>query len=125
MKILKLTIISLFISQNVFAGYGKAIVGGAVGGVAAAVVTNVMSKNTNNIRNSSYSEPSKNSGGSLVVECYCVYGMSSSRAFGETIVTCYKDMRNYNGERILYSRSDDITVIPLSTYDRQYCKVSK
>ena len=129
MKILKLTIVGLIISQSVFAGYGKAIVGGAVGGVVAGVVTNAMSKNTNNTSNSTnstYTEPSKANGGSLVVNCYCLYGMSSNRAFGETIVRCYKDNKgNYNGEAILYSRSDDITVIPLKTYDRQYCEVSK
>lgn len=125
MKILKLTIVGLIISQSVFAGYGKAIVGGAVGGAVAGVVTNAMSKNTNNTINSTHSELSKSSHGSLVVECYCMWGMNSDRASGTTVVRCYKDKGNYNGQIILYSRSNDITVIPLTTYDREYCEVSK
>ena len=119
MKILKLTIIGLIISQSVFAGYGKAIVGGVVGGVVAGVVTNTMSKNTN----STHSELSKSSNGSLVVKCYCMYGMNTNRAFGETVVMCYKDKGDYRGRVVLNSRSDDITVIPLTTYDKEYCEV--
>lgn len=123
MKILKLTIVGLIISQSVFAGYGKAIVGGAVGGVVAGVVTNAMSKNTNNTTNSTQSEGNKSNGGSLVIKCYCMYGMSSGRAFGETVVTCYRDKGDYYGRVVLHSRSDDITVIPLTTYDKEYCEV--
>ena len=126
MKILKLTIIGLIISQSVFAGYGKAIVGGAVGGVVAGVVTNAMSKNTNNTTNSTnstYTEPSKGNSGSLVIKCYCMYGMSSGQAYGKTVIRCYKDKGDHYGRVVLHSGSDDIAVIPLTTYDKEYCEV--
>ena len=49
MNILKITIATLIISQSAFAGYGKAIVGGAVAGATASIVSNTLStKQTTN-----------------------------------------------------------------------------
>lgn len=128
MKILKLTIVGLIISQSVFAGYGKAIAGGAVGGVVAGVVTNAMSKNTNNTSNSTnsiYTEPSKGNGGSLVMDCYCRHGLRIDRTSNQTIVKCYTDKNKTAFRTLLYGGSDNITVIPLTAYDMEYCEVSK
>jgi len=126
MKILKLTIVGLIISQSVFAGYGKAIVGGAVGGVVAGVVTNAVSKNTNNTSNSTnstYTEPSKGNGGSLVMDCYCPYSLVVHRTSSETTVRCYnEDKTKFNV--LLHGGSNGITVIPHES-QWEYCVVSK
>lgn len=60
MKILKLTIVGLIISQSVFAGYGKAIAGGAVGGVVVGYALG-----------SSQSHTTQTHSGSNVYRCWC------------------------------------------------------
>ena len=124
MNIFKITIATLIISQSAFAGYGKAIVGGAVGGVAAAVVTNAMSNKTNNTTSSTYSEPSKGNGGSLVMDCYCQYGLRIDRTSSQTIVNCYTDKNKTAFKALLYGGSNNITVIPHFS-QWEYCEVSK
>ena len=121
MNIFKITIATLIISQSAFANYGKAIVGGVAAGATASIVSNALStKPTTTIATN---ESSNGKGGSNTFECHCLYGMYSIKEYGNTVIKCYASKKGGAGKAVLFSSFNNLTVIPLETYDREYCQI--
>jgi len=93
MNILKITIATILISQSAFAGYGKAIVGGAVTGATAGYVMGAGKSHTTQIHSNTNA-----------YRCWC--GISKIHTFytdyptKSTLIYC-KVLKNVNGKKKL------------------------
>ena len=127
MNILKITIATLIISQSALASYGKAIVGGVIGGATTAIVSNTLSTKPTATIATNESSNNARKYGEINIECYCNYSnalRAIKRVDGSTTFHCIRN--NKLGRTLLSTQKEMITFISkLTTYTdgAQYCNI--
>ena len=128
MNIFKITIATIILSQSAFAGYGKAIVGGAVAGATASIVSNTLStKQTTNENSNNAKKCSGSNGGEINIKCGCnqySYLRAIKRIDGSTTFHCIRN--NKLGRTLLSTQKEVATFISVLTASSDsdgYCEI--